>query len=74
MRTEAKTTQENKRQVQSITPFIWEGEGEGIGDSQAVPRVCRGSAYGIFVSMVPSKVATQILHPIPAARDKAPLA
>lgn len=55
----AKTTQENKRQVQSITPFIWEGEGSG--GSQVVPSVSRGSAHGIFVSMEPSKVATQIL-------------
>lgn len=69
---EAKTTQENNKQVQFITPFIWEGEGsEG---SQAVARVSRGSAHGIFVSMEPSKVATQILQLIPAASDKAPLA
>lgn len=68
----AKTTQENKRQIHSITPFIWEGEGSG--GSQAGPRVSRGSAHGIFVSMEPSKVATQILQLIPAASDEAPLA
>lgn len=68
----AKATQGNKRKVQSSTPFIWEGEGSG--GSQAGPRVSRGSAHGIFVSMEPSKVATQILQLIPAGSDKAPLA